>query len=124
MTLRWFVPVSLSVGIISGVVGGSSMISMPFYLNYGLTRERMIATGAVHSLFIQIAKIATYGSLGVLPAGSVLEGIVAGSGAVFAIMISRRWLALFSEIWLRRMAILLMFTTGITVLWRARNIFG
>jgi uncharacterized protein len=72
MRRRWFIPISLAVGLFSGVIGASSLVSLPFYLNYGLKKERMIATGAVHSLFIQLAKIATYGSLGVLSAGSVL----------------------------------------------------
>ena len=44
------------------MIGASSLVSLPFYLNYGLTKERMIATGAFHSLFIQLAKLATYGS--------------------------------------------------------------
>ena len=47
MPLPWFIPVSLAVGLISGVIGASSLVSLPFYLNYGLTKERMIATGAV-----------------------------------------------------------------------------
>jgi uncharacterized membrane protein YfcA len=64
MQLPWFIPVSVAVGLISGVVGASSLVSEPFYLNYGLTKERMIATGSVHSLFIQLTKIVTYGSLG------------------------------------------------------------
>ena len=124
MKVQWFVPVSLTVGTISGVAGASSMISMPFYFNYGLIRERMIATGAVHSLFIQIAKLVTYGSLGVLPTGSIIEGVCAGSGAVFAIVISRHWLERYNEIWFRRMAIMLMAAVGTSLLWRAHDVFG
>ncbi len=124
MKVQWFVPVSLTVGIVSGLTGASSMISMPFYLNYGLMRERMIATGAVHSLFIQIAKVATYGTAGVLSSGSILEGVCAGAGAVFAIVVSRHWLERFSDVWFRRMAIVLMVAAGISLLWRSRNAFG
>ena len=122
MRLPWFIPVSLAVGLISGVVGASSLVSVPFYLNYGLTKERMIATGSVHSLFIQLTKIATYGSLGVLSLGSVLEGIAAGTGAVIAIYVTRRWLDDFKEIWFRRLAVLLMLTSGLSMLWRSRRL--
>ncbi len=73
MQLPWFIPVSVVVGVVSGVIGASSLVSAPFYLNYGLTKERMIATGAVHSIFIQITKIATYGSLGVLTSARSLK---------------------------------------------------
>ena len=123
MSLRWFIPVSVAVGVISGLVGASSLVSMPFYFNYGLTKERMIATGAFHSLFIQIAKMAAYGSLGVLSAGSIFEGVCAGSGAILAIVISRHWLARFSDVWFRRAAVFLMLATGISLVWRNRHIF-
>ena len=123
MRLHWFIPVSLAVSVISGVIGASSLVSLPFYLNYGLTKERMIATGAFHSLFIQLAKIATYGSLGVLTAGSIIEGMSAGLGAVLAIVATRRWLDAFKEAWFRRLAILLMFISGLSLLWRSREFF-
>jgi uncharacterized protein len=122
MRRPWFIPVSFAVGLISGVIGASSLISLPFYLNYGLTKERMIATGAVHSLFIQLTKIAAYGSLGVLTAGSVLEGASAGLGAMVAICITRRWIDRFKEIWFRRLAILLMLISGLSMLWRSRGL--
>ena len=122
MRLPWFIPVSLVVGLISGILGASSLISIPFYLNYGLTKERMIATGALHSLFIQLTKIATYGSLGVLTSTSFFEGVSAGLGAVVAICATRRWLDRFSEIWFRRFAILLMLISGLSMLWRSRGL--
>ncbi len=122
MRLAWFVPLSCAVGVISGIMGASSLVSAPFYLNYGLTKERMIATGAVHSLFIQLTKIATYGSLGVLAPGSILEGVLAGVGAVVAILATRRWLDRFEETWFRRLAILLMLLRGLSLLWRSRTL--
>ena len=64
MPLQCFIPVSVVVGLVSGLVGASSLISLPFYLNYGLTKERLLATASIHSLFIQITKIATYASVG------------------------------------------------------------
>jgi len=121
MRLPWFIPLSLAVGLISGATGASSLVSVPFYLNYGLTKERMIATGAVHSLFIQLTKIATYGSLGVLTTGSVLEGASAGLGAMVAICVTQQWLDSFKEIWFRRLAILLMLISGLSMLWRSRG---
>ena len=123
MRLQWFIPVSLAVGLISGVIGASSLVSLPFYLNYGLTKERMIATGAFHSLFIQLTKLATYGSLGVLTTASIIEGASAGLGAMLAIIVTRRWLETFKEIWFRRLAILLMFLSGVSILWRSREFF-
>jgi uncharacterized membrane protein YfcA len=122
MRLSWFIPVSVAVGLISGVIGASGLVSTPFYLNYGLTKERMIVTGAVHSVFIQLTKIATYGSLGVLTSGSVLEGTAAGLGAMLAICITRQWLDRFNETWFRRLAVLLMLIGGLSMLWGSRGL--
>ena len=118
MRLPWFIPVSVTVGLISGIIGASSLISVPFYLNHGLIKERMIATGAVHSLFIQVTKLSTYGSLGMLTSGSILEGAAAGLGAIVAICVTRPWLDSFNELWFRRLAILLMLLSGLSMLWR------
>lgn len=83
----------------------------------------MIATGAFHSLFIQLTKIVTYGSLGALTFGSIIEGASAGVGAMVAICVTQRWLDAFKEIWFRRLAILLMFISGLSMLWRSRELF-
>lgn len=122
MLLPCFIPVSVVVGLVSGLVGASSLISLPFYLNYGLTKERLIATGAVHSLFIQIPKIATYASVGALSSRSLLEGVAAGSGAVFAIYVTRPWLDTLKEVWFRRLAVVLMLTSGSSMLWHSRHL--
>lgn len=122
MPLPWFIPVSITVGLVSGLIGASSLISLPFYLNYGLTKERLIATGAVHSLFIQITKIATYASLGTLSSRSLMEGVAAGLGAVFAICITRRWLDDLKELWFRRFALVLMLASGSSMLWQVRHL--
>jgi uncharacterized membrane protein YfcA len=82
----------------------------------------MIATGAVHSIFIQATKIATHGSLGVLTSTSILEGAAAGLGAMVAIWMTRRWLDSFDELWFRRLAILLMLIGGLSMLWRSRGL--
>ena len=39
-----------------------------------------------------MTKIATYGSLGVLTSGSIVEGAAAGLGAMVAIWVTRQWL--------------------------------
>ena len=76
-------------------------------------------TGAFHSIFIQITKVTMYGWLGALPFSSILEGLSAGLGAVIAIYVMRNWLLRFSEVWFRRLAVLLMLLSGLSLLWHS-----
>jgi hypothetical protein len=43
MRLPWFVPVSFASSLTSAVVGASGLLVNPFYLNYGVMKEAMLA---------------------------------------------------------------------------------
>ena len=78
MRLPWFVPVSFVSGLTSAIVGAGGLLANPFYLDYGLTKERMLATRAVNSLVIQLVKIAAYLAFGVLNWDLVRHGALRG----------------------------------------------
>jgi uncharacterized membrane protein YfcA len=120
MSLPWFVPVSLCSGTISGVVGASGLLANPFYLNYGLIKEEMLATRAVNSLAIQLVKLAAYGAFGVLNAPVLRYGVAAGMGAVLAICVANRWLAFLSTRRFRQLAVAAMALAGLLIFWRRR----
>lgn len=61
MRLPWFIPVSFISGLTSGLAGASGILANPFYLNYGLIKEPLLATRAINSVAIQAAKLLTYG---------------------------------------------------------------
>ena len=92
MRLPWFVPVSFVSGLTSAVVGASGLLVNPFYLNYGLMKEAMLATRAVNSLAIQLVKIGAYVIFGVLHWRLARHGLVAGAGAITAIWLANPWL--------------------------------
>jgi uncharacterized membrane protein YfcA len=117
-----FIPVSVAVGLVSGLVGASSLISLPFYLNYGLTKERLLATLRYILSSFKSQRIATYASVGVLSSRSLLEGVATGSGAAIAIYITRPWLDRLKEVWFRRLAVVLMLASGISMLWHSRHL--
>lgn len=121
MRLPWFVPVSIVSGFISGLTGASGLLVNPFYLNYGLVREPLLATRAANSLLIQVTKLATYASVGVMSLDSIENGFVAGSGALAAVWLSRRWLPLVSNDRFRRSTVLVMFGGGLYMLWQQRS---
>ena len=118
MRLTWFVPVSFASGMTSAIVGASGVLANPFYLNYGMVKERMIATRAVNSLVIQLAKIATYASFGAMSAELALQGAAAGAGAVLAIWVTRPWLRRLSSRRFRQLAVAVMVASGLLLLWQ------
>jgi uncharacterized membrane protein YfcA len=120
MRLPWFVPVSFVSGLTSAVVGASGLLANPFYLNYGMVKERMVATRAVNSLAIQITKIGAYAAFGALSWELVRLGLFAGAGAALAIWVSRPWLHRLPIRRFRQVAVLVMLGSGILVLWQQR----
>jgi uncharacterized membrane protein YfcA len=118
MRLHWFPAVSFASGMTSAIVGASGVLTNPFYLNYGMLKERMVATRAVNSLVIQLAKIATYATLGVMSVDFALHGAAAGAGAVLAVWVTRPWLRRLSSRRFRQLAVAVMVASGLLLLWQ------
>jgi uncharacterized membrane protein YfcA len=120
MRLPWFLPVSFVSGLTSAIVGAGGLLANPFYLNYGLIKERMLATRAVNSVSVQIVKIASYLVFGALNWDLVRHGLVVGSGAALAIWITRPWLHRLASPYFRRFTVLVMLIAGLGLLWQQR----
>lgn len=120
MRLPWFIPVSFTSGLISAVVGASGLLANPFYLNYGLLKEAMLATRAVNSLVIQIIKLSSYAFFGMLTWPMLRHGLAGGIGAVAAIWLANSWLAWLSADRFRQLAVIVMALGGLMILWRQR----
>jgi uncharacterized membrane protein YfcA len=121
MRLPWFMPVSFASGLTSAVVGASGLLVNPFYLNYGLMKEAMLATRAVNSLAIQLVKIGGYVLFGVLHWRLARHGLVAGAGAITAVWLANPWLQRLSSFRFRQLAVLVMLFGGLLILWQQRT---
>lgn len=121
MCLPWFLPVSFVSGLTSAVVGASGLLANPFYLNYGLMKETMLATRAVNSLAIQLVKIAAYVAFGALHWRLARHGLVAGAGAVTAIWLANPWLRQLNSFRFRQLAVFVMLLGGLLILWQQRG---
>jgi len=124
MTLTGFLPLSFVVGLLSAMIGASGLIASPFYLNYGLIKESLLATRAANSLAIQITKIVVYSWLGVLNLGLVQDGLIAGIGAGAAVLLSRPLLNRINGRQFRQYAIVMMVATGLYMIWRRRSLIA
>ena len=93
----------------------------PFYLNYGLMKEAMLATRAVNSIAIQLVKIAAYVAFGALHWRLARHGLVAGAGAVTAIWLANPWLRYLTSYRFRQLAVVVMLVGGLLILWQQRE---
>jgi uncharacterized membrane protein YfcA len=122
MRLPLFLPVSFVSGLTSAVVGASGLLANPFYLNYGLMKEAMLATRAVNSLAIQLVKIGAYVMFGVLHWRLARHGLIAGAGAILAIWLANPWLHRLSSFRFRQLAVAVMLVAGLLILWQQREL--
>jgi uncharacterized protein len=113
MKLSWFVPVGFLVEFFSSLIGATGPVLNPFYLNYGLDKEKMIATKTVNSFFIGLVQISSYTALGSLKGNLWIYGIVVGIGASAGNWLGKTFLKKVSSTLFRTLVIVVMVISGV-----------
>ena len=116
MNLRWFIPLGFSVAFFSTLIGAVGPVLNPFYLNYGLEKERMIATKTINSFFVGLVQISSYTALGSLNGNLWMYGIVLGAGASAGNWIGKNFLKRFSDKIFRIFVIAVMVISGLLLI--------
>ena len=119
MRLKWFFSLGFCVSFLSGLIGATGPIQNPFMLNYGLSKENLIGTKAVNSLFMQFTKLLSYGFFGVLTFEIASYGVIIGIGAIFGIMIAQKHLRSINAVRFKLYMHILMLFCGILLLFKA-----
>jgi uncharacterized membrane protein YfcA len=107
------------VGYITGMVVSTGPINAPFFLAYGLVKGAFLATEALGSLAMFIAKAATFGGLGALPMASVGKGLVIGSALMIGSWLAKRWVLRLDPAQFRYLIEGMLLLAGVTMLWAA-----
>lgn len=119
MKLYWFFPLGFSVSFLSGLIGATGPVHNPFMLNYGLEKERLIATKAINSFVMQLVKLISYGAFGALSLQILGYGFALGAGAVVGIYMARKHLEKIKIEQFRQYTLILMFFCGVVMLIKA-----
>jgi uncharacterized protein len=114
----YFLPLGLVVMSISAFVGATGPVENPFYLNYGLDKEAMIATKTANSFVAGLVQVGTYSFFGVLPRELWEYGIAIGIAAGVGSYLGKRLLVRMDSKTFRRIVVSVMVVSGIVLIYR------
>jgi uncharacterized protein len=78
----YFLPAGFIFAFLSGLIGSTGPLLNPLYLNYGLVKERMVATKSAHLFVVHLVKIITYAICGALTLNYLRFGLLLGVAAI------------------------------------------
>ncbi|HSD41531.1 MAG TPA: sulfite exporter TauE/SafE family protein [Burkholderiales bacterium] len=70
------------IGYLTGIVASTGPINTPFFLAYGLLKGAFLATEALASLSMYVAKALAFNQLGALPWATFAKGLIVGSAVM------------------------------------------
>lgn len=121
MKKRWFFPLGVVVSFLSGVIGGTGPVHNPFMLNYGLEKERLVATKAINSLVMQLTKLIAYTGFGAMTLEIGSYGLVIGIGGAIGAWFASKHLKNIDPTRFRVYTLILMPICGAILLIKAFN---
>lgn len=118
-----FLPLALLNAFASGLIGSTGPIINPAYLNYGLVKERMIATKALNVVVMHVVKLATYALFGALTSSNLTYGLVIGLAAIPANWLGKLALQNVSPDQFKQLVLAFVGLSGLLMLWQQRQFF-
>ncbi|QCK16331.1 sulfite exporter TauE/SafE family protein [Mangrovivirga cuniculi] len=106
----------LIVTFISTIIGAVGPILNPFYLNTGISKEKLTGTKTANSFFTGIFQISSYSFFGLLHEQLVWYGVALGLGATVGNIIGKKTLNKMTEKGFRKWVIGMMVISGIVLI--------
>ncbi|MBD2427158.1 sulfite exporter TauE/SafE family protein [Phormidium sp. FACHB-1136] len=119
-----FLPYALVNAIGSGLIGSTGPAMNPLYFSYGLEKEAMVATKAVHKVALHLLKIMAYAGLGTLSLQHLAYGLVIGLGAIPANWLGKIVLAKLSADQFRQLVYTFVAFSGLLMIWQQRSLLA
>lgn len=99
LTLRGFLPLGATSGMLSAVVGTVGPIMAPFFLAYGLLKGAYIGTEALATVTMHVTKLGVYEGYNLLSPSAVLIGLAIGAVMFLGSYLGKRLLDRLPERW-------------------------
>ena len=120
----WYImPAGFLKAYISGLVGTTGPVLNPFYLRYGLVKEKMVGTKATHMTIIHLVKIITYAAFAAMSKEQVFAGLAIGLAAIPANLVGKYILSRMSPDQFRQIVLAFMGVGGVWMLWGQKDLF-
>lgn len=116
-----FLPAGFAYAFLSGVVGSTGPLLNPFYLSYGLAKERLIATKSANITAVHLTKALAYAAFGTLSWPYWGYGLILGAGAIPGNWLGRRALQNVAEHRFQQIVISFVAFSGALLLWQQRD---
>jgi uncharacterized membrane protein YfcA len=111
---RWSLAlIGAAAGFVSGLTGAVGLIFNRFYLQYGLSKDQVIATRAANEIILHLIKLALYGLFGLLTPEVWAIGGCIGVAALLATWLARKLLPYLRESLFKRIGYAAMVFSGV-----------
>jgi hypothetical protein len=104
------------IGYLTGIVASTGPINTPFFLALGLVKGAFLATEALSSLSMYVAKAATFNQLGALPWATFVKGLIVGSAVMAGSYASKPFVLRMAPEQFRLLMDALMLVAGATMI--------
>jgi uncharacterized membrane protein YfcA len=111
--------VGAGIGFLTGLVVSTGPINAPFFLMYGLVKGGYLATEALSSVAVYVAKAITFRSMGALPLEIIGKGVIVGCSLVGGAFFAKRFVRQLDARRFRALMDGLLLVAGLTMLWAA-----
>lgn len=118
----YFLPAGFVFAYLSGIIGGTGPLLGPFYLNYGLEKEELLATQAMTRVVIHIVKTIAYSVFGILTLPYIGYGVLIGIAAFPGNWLGHLILEKISEQRFRQLMTFFIIFSGLLLLWQQRYV--
>lgn len=111
----------LLVSFLSGLIGGVGPLINILYLQYGDTKERIVATRAAGEILVHVVKLFAYYYFGSFDREHLFIGFIIGLTAVVASIIGKYILKKISKLLFKRLTIGIIVSSAIIMVYQSRD---